>query len=369
MGFAAVFLAVATIAATAGTMRLELLVPTAKLGSLRWLVRTATTLLACVGLVTALSMMLAGGFDALEGLLLTTTIVAMGLVAITMQLSARTKAFKGVAIAKGGQGILQGGSQVLFGVSSMTTYGMPIGYALAYLGTSIIQSISYRRTRIPQPGQRIDGGERTRMVHRALALTGAALINVTAVSLLPLITQYFFGDRATGELSVAQRLAIAPAGLLVAALVPVVASNFGELIRDGQPVTRAIWKWIVRLLPLGLALGLALIAVPADWLRVFLGEGWDDVKAYLVALALAVSVQVVAGPLGQLLALQGRVKTQFAWDAARLLALISTTSIVATATNDPVLTTFAGACVLAIFYVAFVLILVIPGGPARSRND
>lgn len=359
MGTAAVFLAVATIAATAGTVRLELLIPIAEAAALRWITRLALLMLTFAGVVVGIGMTVFARFDVVEGALLAVTTVAIGAVALTMQLNARVGAFRGIALAKGGQGILQGGTQVLLGAASQTTYGIPIGLAVAYVGTSVIQSISYRRTRPHAARDGIGIRERLQIVRRGLALTSAAIINISAVSMLPLITEFFFGEHATGELSVAQRLAVAPAGLFVAALVPVAANSFGRLIREGQPINRAIRSWIARLLPFGAAFGIALAAIPEEWLRIFLGDGWGDVKGYLGALAVGIAAQVVAGPLGQVLALQGRVAMQFAWDAARLTTLLLATSGAAMASEDPVLTTFVGAGVLAAFYVAFVLILLI----------
>ena len=369
MGAAAVFLAVATIAATAGTVRLELLIPTAAAAALHWMARLALVVLACVGVIVGAGMTMFAGFDVVEGALLAVTTVAIGAVGLTMQLNARVGAFQGIALAKGGQGILQGGTQVLLGAASQTTYGIPIGWAVAYVGASAIQSISYRRARPSPARDHIRFRERLLILRRGLALTASAIINVSAVSLLPLITGFFFGEHATGELSVAQRLAVAPAGLLVAALVPVAANSFGGLIREGQPINSAVRSWIARLLPFGAVFGIALVAVPEEWLRIFLGEGWEDVKGYLGALAAGIAVQVVAGPLGQLLALQGRAIAQFAWDAARLIALLLTTSAVALVSRDPVLTTFAGASVLAVFYVAFVVIVLMPHPSVPQSNN
>ena len=368
MGTAAVFLAVATIAATAGTMRLELLIPVAEAPAVRWMTRFALVVLACSGVFVGAGMSVFADFDLVEGVLLAVTTVGIGAVALTMQLNARVGAFRGIALAKGGQGVLQGSTQVLLGAASQTTYGIPVGLAVAYVGASAIQSFAYRRAR-PAPAR--DGNrslDRSPIVRRGLALTAAAIINVSAVSMLPLITQFYFGEHVTGELSVAQRLAVAPAGLFVAALVPVAANSFGRLIREGQPINRAVRSWIARLLPFGAVFGVALVAVPEEWLRIFLGAGWGDVKGYLAALAAGIAVQVVAGPLGQLLALQGRTMAQFAWDAARFIALLLTTSAVALASGDPVLTTFAGASVLAVFYVAFVLILLIARPPVPKSQ-
>jgi O-antigen/teichoic acid export membrane protein len=356
VGIATLILSVAGVAAVAATCRVELVIPSAGAEMVRTLVMIGVTTAVCVSIGVGVSGWFLARLKPLDAALLAAITLGMSATSLTLQLGARARLLQGVAVAKASQGLVQGTTQLAFGAVHWSNAGMSTGYALGYLAAACVQ---YRvlRTATAQ----IRRSKRTRisrtMILRLSALTLAGLVNASAVSALPILTQVLFGSSATGELAIAQRIAIVPASLLVATLLPIIAAEAGELVRRRKDTRQFINRWLLRLAPFGAAAALILALIPASWISGLLGDDWGGSAAYMRALAASIALQVAVGPLGQLLALQGRAVAQLVWDVARLCTLIAACLVSARASADPVTMVLVGSVTLALFYGLYAAVL------------
>lgn len=172
-----------------------------------------------------------------------------------------------------------------------------------------------------------------------------------------MLTLAYFDAEATGEVTIAQRLATAPVGLVVASLAPVIMAQMGVALRAGKSADWLVRKWLRRLIPGGVLVALVLLLVPSAWVAFVLGDSWDGVGDYLGALALMMGSQLVAGPLSQVLVLQGRARLQLVWDLVRFVCLLLVSTFVAMASESPVAMIWSASITLALFYIVYLILV------------
>ncbi|HWV35822.1 MAG TPA: hypothetical protein VNZ55_09315, partial [Thermomicrobiales bacterium] len=258
IGTAAAILAAAGVIGAVATLRFELMLPAAPDGEVRWLSRRGATQLVILSALLAPIAGLALGFSLIDTVITALTSIGIGSVALSLQTASRVQELRGVAAAKAVQGVGQTVAQIgLAGPAG--PIGMQTGAALGLLAASGVQTISSHRRVAALPYAKPSRDSLRRIVRHALLLTLAAGCNAAVVAALPLLTQVYFGDATTGELAVAQRLALAPAGLVVAAILPVVITQYGAQVRSDEHASRAlVVHWLWRLAPLG-AIGTAML--------------------------------------------------------------------------------------------------------------
>ncbi|WP_457946038.1 hypothetical protein ACTAQI_11735 [Pseudarthrobacter sp. alpha12b] len=366
IGVSGTFLAAASILGTVATFRFEALIPAAEGRTITWLIKCASISTGVTTSFAVLAFWFFSGFDILNALLFGVTVLGLAGVGLLMQIAARRKNLKGIPTAKALQGAGQTGIQLASGISAIASFGMQLGIAAGYILSAATQMLFLRRADPLAPGE-LGWNRRPRkrqLFRQASVLVVAALINICTVWMYPLLTQAFFGVEVTGQLTVAQRIGLAPAALIVASLSPVVISRMSELIREGHSVGLEFKRWLIRLSPLGCLALIAMLMVPENWLEIVLGGDWSLSRDYLSAMGLMVAAQVVIGPFGMLLVLQGRSRHQLLWDASRLVALLGVTSATAALSQSPVAMIWAASIVLTLFYCAYAII-VLRGGGAR----
>lgn len=363
VGHGGVFLAAASILSAVSTLRLEIVLPRGDDQQARWAsalaVRSILTVAAAGGVAYAVSVEAASFRDgALAAVTFGACVAGLGLVALVTQWSARTNSLDGLAASKVVQGLGQTGVQLGLGASGATSFGLQIGFAVGYLlsagvqaGRAMLRGLRAVVTRLPW------ARDRRSLLRHSILLSVATLVNLATVWSYPLLLRWFYGISEVGVLTVAQRLAIAPAGLAVAAITPVIAAAAGARLRAQEDVWPVARTWLLRLLPLGLLSAGLLVLVPADLLVSLLGPGWGGVRAYLVALSPLIGTLVVVGPVSQLLSASGYSGSQLAWDCVRFVAAVLTFAIAAEMGAAPARATLLSSCVLAVAYVAYVLIL------------
>lgn len=369
MGFAGTFLACASIVGTVATLRLELLIPTATDAEVRWLTKRVIFSLVCFGLISVFGFVAFLPSQAINALLFGCAVVGLGGTALSLQLATRYRVLTGVAASKAGQGLGQAGSQVLAGVFGATHIGMQLGIGIGYAVSATIQTISVRyRAKVPRDRIALTSS-RTRRYRRQIAvLTFAALLNIVTVWMYPLLTQLFFGAVATGQLTVSQRLAIVPAGIAVAALLPVIVGEAGLRLRNGEGLRSLVLRWLQRLAPLGIFVTVCLLLVPKNWVVYALGVEWGSVSEYLSAMALMVGSQIIVGPLSQLLVLQGRSREQLVWDATRLIVLLSVSCAAASLSGSPIAMLWSASAVNVLFYAAYIMLVLRQADPISANE-
>lgn len=347
-------MAAASIAGTVATLRFEALIPSASGEVVTWLIRRALVSAAVITLGAAFAYWCASGNDEVNAALFGVTVAGLASGGLLMQVASRRKMLRGIPSAKAIQGVGQTGVQLGSGLTTLTGVGMQLGIATGYLLSATTQLIFLRRAQNFTASDVNKRRPRKRqLLRQALVLVVAALINICTVWMYPLLTQIFFGSEVTGQLTMAQRIGLVPAAMIVASLSPVIVSRMSELIRDGRPVNHEMRRWLRRLLPFGGLALVVMVAVPEDWIATILGGEWSLSREFLAAMGLMVAAQVAIGPFGLLLVLQGRSKTQLAWDASRLATLLAVTSTTAVATQSPVAMIWSASIVLTFFYAIY----------------
>ncbi|MBO3663532.1 hypothetical protein [Microbacterium stercoris] len=365
IGTAAAVLAAGGVIGAVGTARLELLLSSAEDEEVRWLTRRASMLM--IVMATALSPVagLILGFSMLDTVFTALTAIGISSVGLSLQIASRLRELRGIAAAKAVQGVGQTAVQIALGVPAPSV-GMQTGAAFGLLAAGGVQALSARRGLRALPAAKLKPGRGRQIVRSALMLTAAAAGNATVVAALPMLTQGFFGAETTGQLAVAQRLALAPAGLAVAAVLPVVIAQFGAAARADLGASRAVViRWLRRLLPLGLVATAALLAAPLVPLSALLGPEWDGVGLYVAAMAPQIGAQLVAGPLSQCLVIQRRERTQLVWDMVRLAAVFGVAALVVLVGGDAVAMVSAVSIVLVLGYAVHVWLVI---GTPRSHS-
>lgn len=363
VGHGGLFLAAASILSAVSTLRLEVVLPRGDDQQARWAVALAVRSILVVAVVGGVAYAVSVRAASLTGGLLAAVtfgacVAGLGLVALVTQWSARTNSLDGLAASKVVQGLGQTGVQLLLGASRFTAFGLQIGFAVGYLLSAGVQAGRSMGRGARMVAHRLPwAADRRSLLRHSLLLSVATLVNLATVWSYPLLLRWFYGVSEVGVLTVAQRLAIAPAGLAVAAITPVVAAAAGARLRAQEDVWPVARTWLLRLLPLGLVSGGVLLLLPADVLVDLLGPGWGAVRSYLVALSPLIGTLVVVGPVSQLLSASGYSGSQLAWDCTRFVAAVLAFAVAAELGAPPARATLYSSVVLAVAYVAYVAIL------------
>lgn len=353
------FVTIATIAAVLGTLRLEMLIPGATDEDAPALAVASLVSVAVVALLVGTVGLAVFRPSVETSVLLSVVIVAMGASAVLMQIAARTQQYGQLAISKAALGLVQVGVQAATGLARTTSAGLLWGVVAGYWVSVFIQYRGLRGIPTVQSmrAHRFDRARQARLIRQAVPLIFSSVANVISTSALVIATSAYAGAEATGQLGVAQRLALIPAGLAAAAIGPVIAGAVAHAVRNEVDDAPIIRRWMLRLLPLS---GVAGVVLLASWFlptAVLFGQEWEQLAFYLVALAPAVVMQILAGPLTQVLIVRGRVGLQLGWELSRL-TLVAVTLLICTWLSVPALVFVAtGSVALGLGYMAQVILV------------
>lgn len=367
-GVLTLFITVATIAAVLGTLRLEVLIPGADESDVPALSLTAILTVTVTGIVLALSGFLVMGQSPELMALLGFVIVAIGAGAVLLQIAARVQQYRQLAASKAALGIVQVVIQSTLGLARFSGSGLIWGAFAGYCASLLIQYLGLRKVAVLKAMRviRFDLARQLRIVRQALPLVLASVANVMSTSMLVLATSAYAGAEATGQLGVAQRVALIPAGLAVASIGPVIAGAVGRAVRNGEDDSPAVKQWLVRLVPFGFFAGGLMLAfryLPASTL---FGEEWSDLALYFAALAPSVAMQILAGPFSQVLIVRGRVRVQLVWEIVRLLLVVAALMGAFMTASSAVMFVAVGSLALAFGYALQVVLVLRCGNLRRS---
>lgn len=241
--------------------------------------------------------------------------------------------------------------QGVLGFAGMGAGGLIFGYAAAQL----VVALTLIRWQAGGPRERIAVMVASVRVYSRvpLHLMPAGLLNALALQAPALVIGYWYGVHAAGQYGLAQRLVAAPASLVVQSIASVFLAEFSSHLREGR-ASRAIAYFrhmSVRLLALGTFLGVVLAVCGPHLVAMFFGEEWVEAGQMTQAMSLALVAQVLASPVSQTLIVMGRTITQLTFDAVRLICLVSSISVVASAGAGAVAGTWALSIVSAVSYL------------------
>jgi O-antigen/teichoic acid export membrane protein len=319
-GYGQVFLSVSGILGAIACLRLELRIVGCLDGQLWWVVSRAFLFAVLTGVLGATGFWIY--FDnPLSALFLAATVVFLSAVAVAAQLAARVQKYLGLASSKAVQGMGQVGGQA--SLARFDELGLQAGVMLGYGASAAVQLHSLREMLREAYRVRmvVSRDFRLEMYRGAGALTASAALNAVVVSYMPLVLTWVGTVQDVGVASLVHRLSVAPAGLIVAAITPVVLGKVGKLVRDSQNPWGLIKKYVWRLVPLSTTVFIVLCLVPQRLFDFALGPGWLDASTYALAFAPLTAGLILVGPFSQLLAIMNAVRYQFLWDVARFACL------------------------------------------------
>ncbi|MEU3846956.1 hypothetical protein AB0E44_08165 [Micrococcus terreus] len=350
-GAAAIFLAVASVIAPLLTFRLELLLPTAGDGEVRWINRRANVLVITGATIFSVLyyFVFSPGWVASVAFWFAASSIAAGF--ITTQLLVRLRGFKALGVGKTANGVGQVGVQVPIGLNYPSFKGMEVGFAFGYVAAWAIQRFSLRAI---SSAATMTRSRKQAIFRAALKLTIAGLVNGLSVWGILFALTMFHSSNDVGIFSVVQRLVVTPAGLLTASLLPVVTGGIAVAVRSGSSPLLTIRRWLIWLAPAAVLVLLVLLLVPGGFLVAILGPEYSGADEYLRALAPMIAAQMIAGPLGQALVAMGGTTAQLIWDIVRFGVLVLTALVTGYLGADPVTMTAVMSAVYALCYASFV---------------
>lgn len=352
MGHLALFTSVAASAGAVATMRMEFFVSAYSRETALAAARAALVIGSVVSAAAGVAwVVLNPASSPVEGLFLTITVCSMALVAILLQVAARRREFLGVGFGRATLGLGQSAVQVGGGFAGFGVGSLVGGLTFGYLLNALVQFATLRRAHPAPEVAESSWKAATRLPWKqALGLTGAAVANVTTTYALTYFLVGGFGASVAGQYSVAQRIVVAPVGLLVAAVSPVVIADVSLRRRNSEQIYPVVLPWVRRSIWFAAPVGVAMLCVPDQVGMAILGSDYDLATPILRAMAPLVFTQMVFGPLGQTLAICGWAKAQLAWDVARLCCVVVTGAIVMAVSNSVLHLVWTNSIVFAVFY-------------------
>ena len=329
-GVFAVLMSMVAIAATVGTLRLELAIPVAEPNEARVLLRVSllTSVLAGVLLLlVALSTQVGRAATAMGGMAAVLLGAAIAyLVWVTAAYAAltnyalRERNYGAVARRNLLQSLGTAVSQLGLGLWAASFAGLAWGQAL---GRSIGVFSLMRESRSPTPGPVKGPGVaqvmRDYWRYPALFLP-AGIMNILSLQFPLLLVGFAYSAEDAGNLSQAMRFTSVPAALIGAAVSSVVLAEIAQRVREGERDNRRRYLRASKALsPIAFVWALLLLLASPWVLPRLLGPGWAESGLFAAALAPSVGLSVLVSPLTMVLPLYGKAVTQFGLDAARLV--------------------------------------------------
>lgn len=158
---------------------------------------------------------------------------------------------------------------------------------------------------------------------KALISTGVSMLNVASMSLLPILIAWRFDAASAGVFFFAQRLVLAPAGLIASSVSLGFWAESSRLVRTSpKELYRKYLKLTLRLFGLGVAA--AICVAIASWIAgwALLDSEWRQVSAILLAMIPALIGTLAFSSLGHLIVL-GRHQYQLYADLLRLVLVLA----------------------------------------------
>lgn len=322
------------IAATAGSLRLDLAVPVATPAEAPSLLRIGMISSLVVGLAaapfavhTAVKGDTSGAFGltwATVSQVLVTALLIWSTASynIFTSFSVRSRDYRGVAVRNLAQSFGAAAGQLALAKSLPSFLGLLLGQTIGRLLGLASLTIGTRKER--QRYRRVQSKRLAREYWRyPLVLMPASLMNIASLQFPMILVSFFYSASDSGNLAQALRLTALPASLVGAAVASVVLAEISNRIRAGLVENRSSYLRVTKaLFPIGMAWAMALLLVAPWALPVLLGPNWESSGQYAAALAPSVCLGLIVSPLTTVLPLYGKSALQFVLDGARLALVV-----------------------------------------------
>lgn len=355
-GAFAALMAVTSIAAIGGTMRLETAVPIASHADATSLARTSFWSSLLAGMLACIVVFGWSGTGFWRaswpnGLLVVFLVLIGGMYSVLTNYSLRSRNYPALARRNLWRRIGTSGGQVLAAPWLNSASGLVAG---AVIGGSLGLASLVRESGL-LAGGRVRARAQVVALRRywrfPVLFMPAALLNAFGVQIPLLLVTSWYGAESAGNLAQALRLGAVPAMLLGAAASSVILGELSTLVRNGQLNQRARYLRVSRALaPVALAWFL-LLTLAGPWAApLILGSAWPDVGSYVAAVAYSSAAGLLVAPLSVVLIIYERAALNFTLDLGRVV-LVFGAGVAAWAAGDgPVEAVLAMAIAMALVY-------------------
>lgn len=356
-GAFASLMAVAMIASTAGSLRLESAVPIAMPVEARQMLKVSasSSLLAgtlCAALVVRVGHPAIASGPWLGSGLVIYIVWITSMYSVLTAYSLRTHQYSAVARRNFLQALGTAGGQLVVARWLRSAMGLTAGLAVGRtLGVASLLRESGLLAKRSAPDESTMTGTLNRYWRFPLVFMPSALLNVLGTQLPILFVARAYGAESAGNLAQAVTLGAIPAALLGTAISSVVLAELAARVRAGELDQRQRYLRVSRALaPLGLAwiLGLALIA--PSLLPWVLGSNWESAGQFAAALGIAAGSGLVVSPLTVVFSLYERSVLNLVLDVLRVV-LVGASGFSAYAMgHGPVASVFAMSVAMGVVY-------------------
>lgn len=336
----------ASVLVPVATLRLQfaLLLPDHD-GEVKTLLRTsiaAVTVLAVVtGVGTTIVARLIGNETILAvwegGFWVAAMTWATGLFALLSQMALRDHNYSSVAIRQITQHGSTGVVQISWGWALSNSYiGLAFGRFVGLLLSCLPLLKGVKRY------WGVSGGDTATAVLRRywrypVVLMPSAVLNVLGSQLPILLVASVFSSHVAGQLGMGNRIALIPATLLGLAISQVFAAEAAATLRaGGQGILDSFISLAVKLSLVAVVVALGLYFLAPWAFDLFLGTEWGMAAEMTQAMAISVSLGMIASPLSTIFLVLQASKTSLALDALRVVAILGVFFLVQRYGADPV---------------------------------
>ncbi len=208
--------------------------------------------------------------------------------------------------------------------------------------------------------RRLDAARLRAMVQRyggeSAWSTLVSVANAASFAVVPVLLARHYSVAEVGWYALMQRLALAPIGLVSAAVSQSFWAEAARLVRVDRPALQRLYRGSTRRMA-WLSLPLVALCAAAPWYvgPLFGIEQWSGAGAVLAASTPMLVGQLVVSPLSHLV-VHRRQHWQAVWDVLRLLGLVVVIEVAGAASAPFVVTVLALSLVMALMYGVLLLL-------------
>lgn len=162
-----------------------------------------------------------------------------------------------------------------------------------------------------------------------VVFTPSGLLNALGTQAPLLIISWWYGTESAGQLGMAQRLAFIPATLLGMSMGNVFGAELSRIMREDLGSARRLYMRVsIRMGAVAAITGLVLVGLGPWAMPWVLGGSWHESGQHLQALALSVSLGLVASPVSRVYTIYQASVASILVDSSRILLIAAAFLIV-----------------------------------------
>lgn len=325
-GVFAILLSIVSIAATAGSLRLESAIPVASEVEAYSLVKTALISslvvgLCCVPLAFLFQSASVGMSPIAISLILPFLVWITAIYAVLTNYSLRGRSYAAVARRNFLQQAGTASAQFLVSAWIRSGLGLALGLGVGRcVGiASLVRETDLLSRHAPHqatPWLATLG----RYWRFPLVFMPSALMNVVGTQIPILLVAAKYGTSSVGNLSQAIKFGAIPAALVGSAVSSVVMAEIAMRVRRGETDNRSRYLRVSKaLIPMAVAWFLLLVVVAPVALPLILGDAWGSSGEFAAALAISAATGLIAAPLSVVFVLYEKSLVNISLDVARVV--------------------------------------------------